>query len=343
MNQYYSPYGNENNQNFYQQNLYYQMKAKQERREIRKIGNMMGFCVLGFLAVQIASSYLLVFNDGLYDLYSSSSVFQNSFGIIFVELLAVVLPFGIIAFANRKSYETALIPARHIKFSQLCLWVGFGMLCCVGADYVVAILMTISETLGFELTQAETAQPDSVFACVISVVSTAVVPAVCEEFAMRCCSLGLLKKYGKALGVIGVSLVFGLLHGNLIQFVFATLVGLILGFVTIKTDSIVPAILIHGFNNGMSAVSTVFEYALGSDASTAVNFALFVFWIVAGIISIIVLTVKKEFSFRLDAPKAPEPFANTTAQKVGAFISSPVLIISSLYLIFSVISSIQKI
>ena len=118
---------------------------------------------------------------------------------------------------------------------------------------------------------------------------------------------------------------------------------LILGFVTIKTDSIVPAILIHGFNNGMSAVSTVFEYALGSDASTAVNFALFVFWIVAGIISIIVLMVKKEFSFRLDAPKAPEPFANTTAQKVGAFISSPVLIISSLYLIFSVISSIQKI
>lgn len=343
MNNYYSPYGNENNQNYYQQNLYYQMKAKQERREIRKVGNMMGCCVLGFLAVQIASSYLLLFNDGLYDLYNSSSVFQNSFGIIFVELLAVVLPFGIMAFVNRKKYASSLIPSKHIKFSELCLWVGFGMLCCVGADYIVAILMTISETLGFELTQSETAEPNSVFACVISVISTAVVPALCEEFAMRCCSLGLLKKYGKSLGVIGVSIVFGLLHGNLIQFVFATLVGLILGFVTIKTDSIIPAILIHGFNNGMSAVSTVLEYAFGTDAGTNANFVLFVFWIVAGIVSVIVLTVKKKLSFRLDPPAAPEPFANSTAQKVGAFISSPVLIVSSLYLIISVISSIQKI
>lgn len=319
------------------------MKARQERREIRKIGNMMGCCVLGFLAVQIVSSGLLMAIDGLYALYNSSSVFQSSFGIIFVELLAVVLPFGIMAAANRKSYESSLIPSGHIRFTELCLWVGFGMLCCVGADYVVAFMMTISESLGYELTQGETAQPDSVFACVISVIATAVVPALCEEFAMRCCSLGLLKKYGKALGVIGVSIVFGLLHGNLIQFVFAALVGLILGFVTIKTDSIVPAILIHGFNNAMSAFSTVFEYALGEDASTKANFAFFAFWLVAGIASAVILAVKKKLSFRLDPPKAPEPFANSAAQKLGAFISAPVLILSSLYLIVSVITSIQRI
>lgn len=358
MNTYYNPdyYGNGNPQNqngyrqypggggqdYYRQNLYYRMKAKEERRQIRKVGNMMGLCVIAFLAVQMVSSFLLMSSDALYDLYMSSSVFQNSFGIIFVELLAVVLPFGIMALVNRNKYETPLIPNQRIPFSSLCLWVGFGMLCCIAANYVVAVMMTLSETLGYELTQGENPDPENIFACVISVLATAVVPAVCEEFAMRCCSLGLLKKYGKTLGVVGVSLVFGLLHGNLIQFVFATLVGLILGFVTVKTDSIVPAVLIHGFNNGMSVVSMLAEYFFGTDAGENASTVVFVFWIVAGIICTIVLAVKRKLSFKLDK-KESYPFANTAAQKIGAFISSPVLIFSSLYLIFSVLLSIQKI
>lgn len=216
------------------------------------------------------------------------------------------------------------------------------MLCCIAADYIVAVMMTVSESLGYELTQGETPDPENAFACVISALATAIVPAVCEEFAMRCCSLGLLKKYGKALGVVGVSLVFGLLHGNLIQFVFATLVGLILGFVTVKTDSIVPAVLIHGFNNGMSVLTLIVEYCFGTDASGYASTAVFVFWIAAGIVCTVILAVKHKLSFKLDKP-AIHPFANTTAKKIGAFISSPVLILSSLYLIFSVILSIQKI
>lgn len=347
----YSPYYNNgnaqyqpgyNNQEYYRQNLYYQAKAKEERREIRKIGNMMGLCVIAFIAVQLISSALLLSNDALYDLYSTSSVFQNSFGIIFVELLAVAAPFGVMALINKNKYETPLIPNQRLKFSSLCLWVGFGMLCCVAADYIVAFMMTVSESMGYELTQGENPDPENAFACIITALATAVVPAVCEEFAMRCCSLGLLKKYGKALGVVGVSLVFGLLHGNLIQFVFATLVGLILGFVTVKTDSVVPAVLIHAFNNGMSVLTLIVEYCFGTDASNYSGTAVFVFWIVAGIVSTVILAVKHQLSFKLDAPQAT-PFGNTTAKKLGAFLSSPVLILSSLYLIFSVLLSIQKV
>ena len=158
----YSPYYNNgnaqyqpgyNNQEYYRQNLYYQAKAKEERREIRKIGNMMGLCVIAFIAVRLISSALLLSNDALYDLYSTSSVFQNSFGIIFVELLAVAAPFGVMALINKNKYETPLIPNQRLKFSSLCLWVGFGMLCCVAADYIVAFMMTVSESMGYELTQ----------------------------------------------------------------------------------------------------------------------------------------------------------------------------------------------
>ena len=317
------------------------MKAKEERREIRKVGNMMGLCVIAFIVVQLISSFFLMNDSSVYDLYMSSSIFQNSFGIIFVEILAVALPFGVMALINRKNYESPLIPNKRIKFFSLCLWVGFGMLCCIIANYIVGIMMTISESMGYELTQSESPDPENISACIIAALARAVVPAICEEFAMRCCSLGLLKKYGKTLGVVGVSLVFGLLHGNLIQFVFATLVGLILGFVTVKTDSIVPAVIIHGFNNGMSVVTMLAEYFYGTEASDKSSVAVFVFWIVVGIICTVILAVKQKLSLKIDKP-AEYPFANTNAQKIGAFISSPVLILSSLYLIVSVLMSIQK-
>ena len=72
------------------------------------------------------------------------------------------------------------------------------------------------------------------------------------------------------------------------------------------------------------------------------NYALFGFWLVAGGICIVILAVKKQIVFKLDA-QDNTPYANTTAQKLGAFFSSPVLILSALYFVVSVITSIKKV
>ena len=216
------------------------------------------------------------------------------------------------------------------------------MLCCVGADYVVGILSMLSKSTGFELTQPETPDPANAFACLISLVATAIVPAICEEFSLRCCALGIVKKYGKAFGVVAVSIVFGLIHGNIIQFIFATLVGLILGYVTVRTDSVVPAIFIHGFNNAMSVISSIFQYAVSEKAGEIAGYVLFGFWIAAGAICVVILALKKQIIFKLDE-RDNTPYANTTAQKLGAFFSSPVLILSAAYFVVSVIMSIKKV
>lgn len=343
MNTYYSPFNDDSDEaQALRRQLYYQNKAKQERKQIRQLGNIMGCSVLCFTLFQIIISLIIFTNSRLAALYDNSSVFQNCVTIIGIEFFSLALPFGFMALINRKKYTGGVIPSKSVKPSELCLWVGFGMLFCVIADYFIAVLSTLANSIGYEMTQNESIAADSVFACIIEIIATAVVPAVCEEFAMRCCSLGLLKKYGKAFGVIAVSIVFGLIHGNIIQFIFAMLIGLILGYVTVKTNSIVPAILIHGLNNAMSALLTVFVFAFGDKAENVSTYVFFGFWIAVGIASTIILALKKKLTFRLDE-KNNEPFANSLAQKVGAFISSPVLIISSLYLIIAVIQSIKKI
>lgn len=341
MNNYYSPYENQNSDEMMRRSLYYQAKARQEKKEIRKLGNILGCVIFVYIAVQFASVFILQ-ALGLNDKFYSSAIFQYSFTIIAVEVLAVSIPFGIMALLCKKHYKTDIIPSKKLPFKDYCLWIGFGMLCCIGADYLVGIIMTLFNAFGYQLTQGEMLDPDSLFACVMCVMGTAIIPAICEEFAMRCCSLGLLRNYGKAFGVAAVSIVFGLIHGNVIQFVFAGVVGLILGYVTVKTDSVIPAIFIHGFNNSMSVITTLCDYFANEKTGEYATYILFAFWIIVGIISAVVLSFKK--AFKNNEPKhIREPYENSLSAKLVTFFCVPGMIVPFIYLIYSTITSIQKI
>lgn len=321
--------------------LYYRQQAKEQRRQIRSLGNIIGCCIFVYVAVQLIASSVLYANSALSQKYETSSVFQDCFGTILVEFFAMSIPFGVAALINKKKYSSALVPSKQVPASDLCLWVGAGMACCICANYVVSILSVFAQALGYELTQPDSPDITSIFGCVVAIVATAIVPAICEEFAMRCCALGLLKKYGKAFGVVAVAIVFGLIHGNIVQFIFATLGGLIFGYVTVRTDSVVPAMLIHGLNNGMSVFCSILKFAVGESASDAALYVLFGFWFVAGGICIAVLAVKKKLVFK-SASADNTPYANGTLKKLGAFFSSPVLILSALYFVANVVLSIKK-
>ncbi len=320
--------------------MFYQNKALEQRKQIKKLGNIVGILITVFLLCQL---FLVsaVMGLGLYDLYNSSLLFQNTFNTLAIEVAALIIPFGIMAYANRKKYESDLIPSERLPFVRLCAWVGFGMICCLGADYAVSFLMTVLSIFGYQLVQVDMAEPESLFACIESIVSTALIPAICEEFAMRCCTLGLLKKYGKAFGVVAVSIVFGLLHGNVLQFVFATLVGLILGYITIKTNSIVPAVFVHAFNNGISVFADLFGYLFGDKAQEVSTYVLFVLWFAVGIISIIYLLLKGQFKRPMKKP--PEPYANSTWKKICSFFFVPGMIIPFIFLISFTFTTIEKI
>ena len=45
------------------------------------------------------------------------------------------------------------------------------------------------------------------------------------------------------------ALIFGAAHGNVPQFVHATILGLLLGWMFYRTDSIVPGVVLHWVNN----------------------------------------------------------------------------------------------
>lgn len=81
----------------------------------------------------------------------------------------------------------------------------------------------------------------------------AVIPSICEELAFRGFIFGgLIRDRGKLRAVLVSAIMFGISHGVLQQSICATLMGLLLGCIAMKTGSVLPGILIHLANNTLS-------------------------------------------------------------------------------------------
>ena len=82
---------------------------------------------------------------------------------------------------------------------------------------------------------------------------------VAEEMVFRGAILrSLLNAFDRQwhwLPIILSALVFGVAHGNSAQFIHATLMGLLIGWMYYRTNSIVPGIVFHWVNNTVAYVA----------------------------------------------------------------------------------------
>jgi sodium transport system permease protein len=81
----------------------------------------------------------------------------------------------------------------------------------------------------------------------------AVTPAICEELAFRGFILSGLRRLGHKWGAIVLaSVFFGVTHGLLQQSLAACVVGIVIGYIAVKTGSLWPGVLYHFVHNGLS-------------------------------------------------------------------------------------------
>jgi sodium transport system permease protein len=96
----------------------------------------------------------------------------------------------------------------------------------------------------------------------------ALTPALCEELAFRGFILSGLRRMGHKWGAIALtSLFFGLAHGILQQSLAAFFVGMVIGYIAVKTGSLWPGVLYHLVHNslGISLSLLTAEAVRGSE------------------------------------------------------------------------------
>lgn len=113
--------------------------------------------------------------------------------------------------------------------------------------------MWLLELLGAEMPEQTQQLFEQLMSRPEGYIAVGILAPVAEEMVFRGAILRTLltamNRHYHWVAIMISALLFGAMHGNIAQFVHATLLGLLLGWMYYRTDSIVPGIVLHWVNN----------------------------------------------------------------------------------------------
>ena len=135
----------------------------------------------------------------------------------------------------------------------------------------------------------------------------AVLPGFCEECLFRGAIQGVLERRGKWFGVIGAGLLFGIFHMDPVRIIAAAYLGIVAGWLVVRTGSLWPAILSH-FANNTVAISAGY-FLRGATEMPPWMFPSLIGLFVVSLVAFVLLTRSPEFQ----ASVRPSPLASVPA------------------------------
>lgn len=299
-----------------------------EKKDIRKSAMNIGIPLLLMFGISMfwATVYyavMAVFGftpEGAYEIISEPAVL--SVAQIILSVLMFTVPF--VLSTKIAGYRISdLAELEKPEKNTVLPFFLFGISFCAFANISVSYAGSIFESFGINYSVDFGDNPQGIFGFLLSLLATVAVPALVEEFTCRGIIFGILKKYGEAFALIVSSIIFGVMHGNFSQIPFAFLVGLVLGYIRIKTGSLWVCCLVHAFNNLISVLFDYFASGLPVMAQNIMYTVFLMLCLLAGIVGILLLSKHPTDNYKLkNAENACEE-----KQKYKWFFSSPFIII----------------
>ena len=301
----------------------YMLTRKKERADIRKLANCVGGAVLLYLALQYFFSVMLALL-GFGELYLGSELFRKGLEVLLI-IFSILPAFMLFGKKMQKISGEADPMLLGKPNSPLLVFLSFfaGMGACMLANYVTVFVTVLMAIFGYQISSPDVGLPTDTAGIILTFVQVSLVAALVEELSLRGCVMGNLKRYGKGFAIFASALIFGLMHGNLVQAPFALVVGLALGYFAIRTGSIWTAILIHAGNNFYSVALSYAGEFFGDEVMMVLYYAINLIFVASGTVCFVI------FQRRTKADRVAERSSSvlTNGEKIRAFLTSPVIII----------------
>ena len=182
--------------------------------------------------------------------------------------------------------------------------------------------LSVKSVIGIEYSLNMNMSSRSVFENILYVVAIAVTPAFAEEFAFRGILMGSLRKYGNSFAIIVSAVMFGAMHGNIIQIPFAFILGLIFAYIDCKANSIIPSIIIHFINNLYSVIMDILQSQniVTTRSFYKIYYSIFTAMLVFGVLAFLYI-MKKDKNF-LSISDTSNVVSLSLKEKIKCFFTS---------------------
>ena len=313
-----------------------------ERKQLRSVSGFIGLLML-FLCVTMQFIYVVVaLLLSFIGFLPPNAIMQDQLGLdnttyllvyACVYTLAMGLPL-LLVIGKRRFFLQKFAKKPHtagVSFLAVLGAVGG----CMGANIVTSILMTILESWNIPMPEMPDMMEQTPISLLLNVVVIAVLPAILEELVFRGCVLRVLRPYGDGFAIVISAVLFGLMHGNIRQIPFALIVGLILGWLYVVTNSIWWPMAVHFINN---ALSVCMEYLAADMGETGM--AVFYSGIIYGLtfigaLAFLILLLVRGSQYRMTRNES----CLGGSDKLSATLSSPAFIIA--LIVFVVLTGLE--
>lgn len=156
-------------------------------------------------------------------------------------------------------------------------------------------------------------------ALVFYLLATCVAAPILEEILFRGFVLRSLQKFGNVFAILISGILFGLFHGNLEQTIPTALGGIVLAYIAVKSNSIVPCVVAHFFNNALSSAFMIFSQYYPEQTA---NLVILLVWAVMVVLAVVVVLVSLK-SIRIKDGYRGLSFG----KRLGALVSAPGMIV----------------
>lgn len=209
-----------------------------DKKTFRKIGYSLFTMVVALMIAQIATlTALNLFAPGIE---------ENPWYIVFLT----GLPFYLVAFPifllmMRKIPNGPKGESKKMSFKDIIVTFFISM----GATYIFNIVGNIINILISRIKGSDVINPlemiDGVSNVIPVIIIAVILSPIIEEIVFRGVLLDKLRGYGDGTAICFSALTFALFHGNLSQFFYAFALGLIFGYIAIKTNTIRYTVILH--------------------------------------------------------------------------------------------------
>lgn len=238
--------------------------------------NRLGFALLGLIflqwAVTLTVYYLIVKSaganiefyglsiDGISKTISqikssaTKSTIAMPTAVLLATLIANMVPFLICARTVDVSTKKTFMKPK-VSASTTAIYGVAALGASIFGSIIVNIIASLLKLGGLKLVSPSINIPwSSPVGSVFMILTVVVAAPLTEEFICRGVLLSVFRRFGDIFAVVASSLVWALLHGNLVQGVPVFLMGLFFGMLALKADSIIPTVILHAINNFLSLI-----------------------------------------------------------------------------------------
>lgn len=315
-----------------------------ERRKLKNFYNITGMQIVFHIIASNFIMYLtsiiiitiLQFMNPQSDYSSLMSYFNATISSPLNMLVFMIcnILFGWLGLKMTRTSPAELIDTCSLTLSKIIAYLFIAFFIQYFSSVIISFIEEIMNQCGFNLYNInDYTDYQSTPSKISDVIYSIIVAPVTEEFFYRGMVLKNLSRASQRCGIFLSAIIFGLMHQTLPQIILGFIMGIFLAHITIKHNSIIPAIIVHSFNNSLSYIMSPLA-DITSEKGILIANSVYYTIVLFGLFALI--------AFKL-TNSIPHDTPHQSKRGLSLAIKSVPIIIALIYYIFMTISYILKV